>query len=104
MSDGTYKLPYCSVLMEKTLHPQYRDLGRKVRDFCNRGTEPGFSFEEIDSFFFTKKRAVRLDLGNQASSIDLAHMKRPSSLNTCESVSDKSREDAIKALLGKFIC
>ena len=38
-------------------------------------TEPGLSYEHID--IFTKKRAARRDLGNRASPIDRAHMKRP---------------------------
>ena len=35
------------------------------------------------NFFFPKKRAVMRDLGNRASSVDRAHMKRPPSSNTC---------------------
>ena len=38
--------------------------------------QPGLSYEHID--IFTKKRAARRDLGNRASPVDRAHMKRPS--------------------------
>ena len=50
-------------------------------------------------FFFLKKRAAKRDFRNRASSVDQAHMKRPSSSTTCESESGKSHEDAIKARL-----
>ena len=38
---------------------------------------PGLSNEHID--IFTKKRVARRDLGNRASPVDRAHVKRPSS-------------------------
>ena len=40
-----------------------------------RDIEPGFSCEHIE--FFTKERVARRDLGNRASPVDRAHMKRP---------------------------
>ena len=39
-------------------------------------------FSSEENYFFPKKRAARWDLGNRASSVDRAHMKRPSSSNT----------------------
>ena len=57
------------------------DLGRKVRDFGNRGS-PASHLKKL-IFFFPKKRADMRDIGNRASSVDRAHMKRPPSSNTC---------------------
>ena len=37
--------------------------------------QPGLSYEHID--IFTKKRMARRDLGDRASPVDRAHMKRP---------------------------
>ena len=37
--------------------------------------QPGLSYEHIDNF--TKKRVARQDLGNRASPVDRAQMKRP---------------------------
>ena len=48
-------------------YPQYRDLGRKVRDFGNRDS-PASHLKQLS--FFPKKRAARRDLGNRASSVD----------------------------------
>ena len=75
------------IVIWKNFHPQYRDLGRKVRDFGNRGS-PASHLKQLN--FFPKKRAARRDLGNRASSVDRAHMKRPSSSNTWESESAKA--------------
>ena len=47
----------------------------------------------------TEISAARRDIRNRTSSNDRADVKRPSSSNTCESESGKSREDAIKARL-----
>ena len=63
----------------KNFHPKYRDLGRKVRDFGNRDS-PASHLKKF--IFFSKKRAARRDLGNRTSSVDRAHMKRPSSWTT----------------------
>ena len=37
--------------------------------------QPAFSYEHIE--IFVKKRAARRDLGNRASPVNQAHMKRP---------------------------
>ena len=37
--------------------------------------QPAFSYEHIE--IFVKKRAARRDLGNRASPVNRAHMKRP---------------------------
>ena len=37
--------------------------------------QPGLSYEHID--IFTKERVARRDLGNRASPVDRAHMRRP---------------------------
>ena len=60
----------------KNFHHQYRDLGRKVRDFGNRGSPRASHFKKL-IFFFPKKRAAMRDLRNRASSVDRANMKRP---------------------------
>ena len=47
--------------------------------------QPGFPYEYIENF--TKERVARRDLGNRASPVDRAHMKRP--LDDMTSVSNK---------------
>ena len=42
--------------------------------------QPSLSYEQID--ILTKKRMARRDLGNGASPVDWAHMKRPFSVET----------------------
>ena len=49
----------------------YRDLGWKNRE----PSQPAISYEHIENF--TKDLEVRRDLGNQASPVNRAHMKRP---------------------------
>ena len=41
-------------------------------------SQPALSYEHIENF--TKDLEVRRDLGNQASTVNRAHMKRPSGL------------------------
>ena len=63
---------WAGVFIWENFHPGYRDLGRKNRDLT---PQPGLLYEHID--IFTKKRAARRDLGNRASPVDQAHIKRP---------------------------
>ena len=45
-----------------------------MRKFSSQGW-PAFSYEHFE--IFTKEIGVRRDLGNRASPVNLAHMKRP---------------------------
>ena len=51
--------------------PRYRSQKPRSRQLG----QPGLSYEHID--IFTKKRVARRDIGNRASPVDRAHMKRP---------------------------
>ena len=62
------------VYIWENFHPGYRDLGRKNQDLGKRASSASHN-EHID--IFTKKRVGRRDLGNRASPVDQAHMKRP---------------------------
>ena len=58
----------------KIFQPAYRDSSWKNRDLT--GTEPvALSYEYTENF--TKDLEVRPDLGNRASSVNRAHVKRP---------------------------
>ena len=48
---------------------------RLPRSRSQKPGQPGVSYEHMD--LFTKKRAARRDLGNRASPVDRADMKRP---------------------------
>ena len=62
------------VFIWENFHPVYRDLGRKNRDLGNQASHAGFSDEHME--LFTKERVVGRDLGNRASPVNRAHMKR----------------------------
>ena len=56
---------------------------RKVRDFGNRGSMASHFNKSI--FFRSKERRGEISETEPASPFDLAHLKRPSSSNACES-------------------
>ena len=56
------------VFIWQNFQPAYRDLG-------NRASQPALSYEHIETF--TKDLEVRRDLGNSASLVNRAYMKRP---------------------------
>ena len=64
----------------KIFQPPYRDPGWKNRSLGNRARTPS----HMNTENFTKDLEVRRDLGNRASLVNRAHMKRPSDeeLNT----------------------
>ena len=62
------------VFIWENFHPGYRDLGGKTRDLSNRASPASHM---NTSAVFKKKRVARRGLGNRASPVDRAHMKRP---------------------------
>ena len=79
LSKGFVPVTRAAVFIWKNSHPRYRDLGRNIVGRKNRDLVTGFSCEHIE--IFTKKRVARRDLGNRASLVDRAHMKRPWEMN-----------------------
>ena len=64
------------VFIWENFHPGYRDIGRINVPRCPGNQASPASHMNI-SIFFKKKRVTRRDLGNRASPVDRAHMKRP---------------------------
>ena len=58
----------------ENFHPGYRDLGSKNQDLGKRVSRAS----HINTSIFLQRRVARGNLGNQASPVDRAHMKRPS--------------------------
>ena len=56
----------------ENFHPGYRDVDHKTETSVS---QPGFSYEHLE--MLTKQRVARRDLGNRASKVYWAHMKRP---------------------------
>ena len=65
------------MLVWENFHLCYRDLGRKNRVLGNRASPASHMNTSIFLQKLTKKRAARRDIGNRASPVDRAHMKRP---------------------------
>ena len=62
------------VFIWQNFQPAYRDLGWK-KPRSREPSQPALSYEHIEHF--SKDLEVRRDLGNRASPVNRAHMKRP---------------------------
>ena len=68
-------------VMWENFHPGYQDLGCKDQDLSNRAS-PACQMNTMNIFYEEKEWQSEINLRNQASLVDCAHMKRPLVGNT----------------------
>ena len=71
---AVYPVNRDEVFIWQNFQPAYRDLGLE-KPRSREPSQPALSYEHIKTF--TKALEVRQDLGNRASPVNQAHVKRP---------------------------